>query len=103
MLKADTDDEEALYSHINGVYSDLKEQSHKVGLFFVNDKGQALLPKDWVPKPELLSPGLLVLSNTFEDPKLRGIKIVGAPVGPPEFCSPFVEKELTRMCARVRL
>jgi hypothetical protein len=96
-LKADADDEKALYSHINGVYSDLREHSSRVGLSFVNDKGQVLLPKNWVPIPDLLPPGLLVLSNTFEDLKLRGMEIVGAPVGTPEFCSAFVEKELKRM------
>ena len=96
-MKADADDEKALYSHISGVYSELQEQSQKVGLSFVNDKGQVLLPKNWVPQVGLLPPGLLVLSNTFEDPKLRGMEIVGAPVGPPEFCSAYEEKELKRM------
>ena len=56
-----------------------------------------MLPKDWAPRLDLLPPGLLELSNTFEDPKLRGMEIVGAPVGPPEYCSAYVEKELKRM------
>ena len=96
VLKADAEDEKALYGHINGVYSDLQDKSRDIGLSFVNDKGQVLLPKDWVPRADLLPPGLLVLSNTFEDPKLRGMEIVGAPVGPPEFCSAYVGKELKR-------
>ena len=56
-----------------------------------------LLPKDWIPKPDLLPPGIVVLSNTSEDPKLRGMEIVGAPVGAPEFCTSYVAYLLTRM------
>ena len=49
----------------------------------MNDKAQVLLPKNWVPRPELLPPGVVILSNTLEDSKLRGMEIVGAPVGGP--------------------
>ena len=97
VLKADMDDEKVLYAQINDIYSGLQAESHEVGLSFVNDKGQVLLPKNWQPRADLLPPGLLVLSNTFEDPKLRGMEVVGAPIGPPEFCSAFVSKELMRM------
>ena len=97
VLKVTPDDEKMLYHHINAVCSNLEEKSQKVGLSFKNDKAQVLLPKNWQPRPELLPPGIAVLSNTSEDPKLRGMEIVGAPVGAPEFCTAFAEKTLKRM------
>ena len=96
-LKPAPEDEKLLYYHVNEICTILDKESPKVGLSFSNDKAQILLPKNWIPKPELLPPGILILSNTAEDPKLRGMEIVGAPVGAPEFCSTFVSKTLTRM------
>ena len=90
-------DESLLYRQIKEVCSVLEEKSQKVGLSFTNDKAQVLLPKNWQPKPELLPPGIAVLSNTSKDPKLRGMEIVGAPVVAPEFCSAFVQKTLKAM------
>ena len=97
VLKADPEDEKMLYHHINEVCSNLEEKSQKVELSFTNDKAQVLLPKNWQPRPDLLPPGIAILSNTLEDPKLRGMEVVGAPVGAPEFCSAFVEKTWKRM------
>src|SRR5690349_18419342 len=47
--------------------------------------------------PKTGCPGIVILSNTSDDPKLRGMEIVGAPVGAPEFCSAFVAKTLNQM------
>ena len=97
VLKPTLANEKHLYYHIREVCTVLDEEARKVGLSFTNDKAQVLLPKDWVPKPELLPPGIVILSNTSDDPKLRGMEIVGAPVGAPEFCSAFVAKTLNQM------
>ena len=97
VLKPDEKEEKLLYRQINQVLEVLDTESQKVGLSFINDKAQVLLPKNWVPKPELLPPGVVILSNTSDDPKLRGMEIVGAPVGAPEFCTAFVAKTLKRM------
>ena len=42
-------------------------------------------------------PGLVLRSNTFADPSLQGMEIVGAPVGSVDFCSGFVAKTLKDM------
>ena len=71
----------------------------KVGLSFANDKAQVLLPKHWFPTTSgnILPAGLQVRSNTFDDPSVRGIEVVGAPVGSFDFCSNFVQNALNDM------
>jgi hypothetical protein len=46
-----------------------------------------------------LPAGLRVRSNTFSDPTLRGLEIVGAPVGSHDFCTSFVRTTLNDMLA----
>ena len=64
VLKADEKEEKLLYHQINQVLEVLDTESQKVGLSFINDKAQVLLPQNLVPKPELLPPGVVILSNT---------------------------------------
>ena len=97
VLKADPDDQKLLYTQINEICSVMEVESKHVGLSFANDKRQVLLPKNWEPQPNLLVPGIHVLSNTFEDFKRQGMEIVGAPIGSHAFCSHFVEQTLTHM------
>ena len=69
-----------------------------VGLSFANHKALLLLPKDLqLTRTDLLPAGLTLRSNTFEDPKLRGMEIVGAPVGSVDFCTTFVKTTLAML------
>ena len=56
------------------------------------------MPKDWVPTVVSSSQlELTVRSNTFADSILRGMEVVGSPVGSTDFCSTFVETTLSKM------
>ena len=97
-LKANPGREAELSAKIVTVLELVNRGAGKVGLSFDNDKAMLLLPKDWVQTDDaLLPPGLTVRSNTFADPSLRGIEVVGAPVGSADFCSTFVQTTLNEM------
>ena len=97
-MKANPGQEAELNAKIVEVVKILNKGASKVGLSFTNDKAQVLLPKDWVPTSvDSLPPGLTVRSNTFSDPALRGMEVVGAPVGSADFCSSFVRNTLNEM------
>jgi hypothetical protein len=97
VLRADPADEKALYRKVNETCIHLEKGAAQVGLSFTNDKAQLLLPKDWHPIASLLPAELVIRSNTFADPKLRGLEIVGTAVGSPDYCEAFVSKTLNRM------
>jgi hypothetical protein len=65
---------------------------------FANDKAQLLLPKDWeIPGDGVLPPGLIIRSNTLLDSSVRGLEVVGTPIGSPDFCKSFVSRTLNAM------
>ena len=82
---------------MNRICDLLAKGAANLGLSFTNDKAQLLLPKDWIPSNGSLPSGIELRSNTFEDVKLRGIEVVGCPVGSPDFCARFVQKNLDTM------
>ena len=86
-IKVDPGDKKVLYSKVAEVRSILQNGGGEVGISFQNDKGMLLLPKDWEPPDPMVVPGLVLRSNTFADPSLQGMEIVGAPVGSVDFCS----------------
>ena len=96
IIKAD--DEQALSVKVLKVWHAIEQGAGKIGLSFKNDKAQLLLPKDMVKSDRVCFPsGILLRSNTFADPALRGMEIVGTPVGSLDFCSRFVEKTIDKM------
>src|ERR1043165_7632026 len=59
---------------------------------------QLLLPKDWAPPSgPVIKSDIALLSNTHEELRLRGMVIVGTPVGSFDFCQWFVKKNLSTM------
>jgi hypothetical protein len=91
-------EEKELSAKVNTVCKLLVEGGAKVGLSFSNDKALLLLPKDMsLSCADIFPPGIALRSNTFEESKLRGIEIVGAPIGSPDFCAAFVRKTLAKM------
>src|SRR4051812_8967068 len=104
ILKADRANERALYDLIDKVWSKVKSGAEKLGLSFTNDKAQLLLPKGWVPTSlsSSLPSGVLLRSDTFTEPALKGMEIVGSPVGSPDFCSNFVAKTINKMIDQSR-
>jgi hypothetical protein len=96
-IKAATDDviavlkvstEEELCASVRNICGLMNDGAADVGLSFANHKALLLLPKGLsLKRPDLLPTGLGLRSNTFEDSKLRGIEIVGAPVGSFDFCT----------------
>src|SRR3954471_9170985 len=75
-----------------------KKGAAEVGLSFDNHKALLLFPKNLAPtRPDLLPSSIGLRSNTFEDIKLRGMEVVGAPIGAAEFCSAFVNTTLDNM------
>jgi hypothetical protein len=97
-IKADRMNEAALYEKVDEICAVLEKDAKELGLSFTNDKKQLLLPRDWAPSSGASLPrGVLIRSNTFDDPKLRGMEIVGAPIGSKDFCHAFVAKTLDTM------
>ena len=97
-------DEAELSAKVGEVMTCLGIEAEKVGLSFVNDKAQLLYPKDMRATSDVaLPPGISVRSNLFSNPALRGMEIVGAPIGSPEFCSAFVKKTLDKMLLQSEL
>jgi Reverse transcriptase (RNA-dependent DNA polymerase) len=96
VLKATTEKE--LFTNISGISDLMNKGASKVGLSFENSKALLLLPKDnRFTRTDWLPSGIGLRSNTFVDPKLRGMEIVGAPVGSADFCSNFVTTTLDTM------
>ena len=56
----------------------------KIGLSIT--KRSYFFRRIWLPRIDLLPPSIGLRSNTFENVKLRGMEIVGASVGAPDFC-----------------
>jgi hypothetical protein len=96
-LKAHKGRGAALHAKVVAVLDLVNKGAGRVGLSFANDKAQLLLPKDWTLADVSLPIGLAVRSNTFEDPGLRGMQVVGTPVGSADFCSTFVQTTLNDM------
>ena len=101
ILRADRSDERALYALIEKVWDKIKLRAEELGLSFTNDKAQLLLPKGWVPTSLVDSLPFCILrrSDTFTEPSLQGMEIVGSPVGSSSFCKAFVAKTLNKMIA----
>lgn len=98
ILKAVRGEEKAFYSTVNKVCTCLQDGAKEVGLSFVNDKAQLLLPKDWeLPGEGILPAGLVVRSNTLPNVGFRGMEIVGTPVGSSDYCKSFVKTTLNAM------
>jgi hypothetical protein len=96
ILKPSTQQELAL--RVSNVCEIMTNGAKQLGLSFANQKALLLLPKDMCfTRSDLLPTGLALRSNVFEDPKLRGMEIVGSPVGSTDFCADFVESTLTKM------
>ena len=96
ILKAPT--EKQLCASISDVCDLMTEGAADVGLSFANHKAVLLLPKDlFLTRTDLLPSSIALRSNTFEDSTLRGIEIVGAPVGSADFCATFVTTALDNM------
>jgi hypothetical protein len=88
VLKAPTQQELAM--RVTNVCELMTSGAKQLGLSFANQKALLLLPKDMrFTCSDLLPTGLALRSNTFEDPKLRGVEIVGSPVGSADFCAAF--------------
>ena len=97
-LKATPGQEAELHSRISKVVSIINKGAQRVGLTFTNDKAQLLYPKDWVPGDTTdLPAGLALRSNTFADSSLRGMEVVGSPVGSLDFCLNFIKSTLQEM------
>ena len=96
-IKATRGEEARLYEKVKEITELIAVEAEKVGLCFLNDKAQLLLPKDWVPGDADIPLGIEVRSNTFESMKLQGMEIVGSPVGSLDYCRAFVERHW-RLC-----
>ena len=104
ILKAVPGKEAELNVKVGEVLKILKAGAAKVGLSFENNKAQFLLPKDWIPTSmESFPAGLQLKSNTFADPRLRGMEVVGTPVGSTDFCTSFVRTTLDEMLTNADL
>jgi hypothetical protein len=100
VLKGKMDDETALYRSVTEVRDLLNSAVDKIGLTFINDKEQLLLPKDWNPRADLLPPEMhknAIRSSRLEDIKLQGMEIVGTPIGSNAFSKAFVKKIFKKM------
>ncbi len=96
VVKAATEKE--LGAKVTNAVQIARKGAAKVGLSFENSRALLLLPKDMLPKrTDFFPAGIGLRSNTFEDIKLRGMEIVGAPVGATDFCSAFVTSTLDKM------
>jgi len=94
--------EEIFYRRIGKIRTVLNSAEEKLGLTFLTDKEELLLPRDWTLREEFLPAGLRkesVRSNTFEDTKLQGMEIVGAPVGSVAFCKKYVKNAVKKIIA----
>ena len=90
--------EEELCATVTRVFGLAKKGAAKIGLSLDNPKALLLFPNNMTPTlTDLLPPSIGLRSNTFESVKLRGLEIVGAPVGAPDFCSTFVNAALDKM------
>ena len=99
VLKPNAEDKKVLFKRVRGVCGKLDLEAEKVGLSFVNDKAQLLLPPGWeIPADRsLLPPHLNVKSDALADVQCQGIEVVGSPVGSKLFCESFVNKSLKSM------